>query len=70
MFAALGLLIFELEGNANEPTGESRMKMRTGAIFVLLLAAIPVVGFGALRTSKTGGCEGESSGGCSHETPI
>lgn len=68
MIAAHALLVFDVEENANELIGEIRMKIRTGVIIALLLAAIAVVGFGALNTSTAVGCGGGSSSGCSHET--
>lgn len=68
MIAAHALLNFEVEEIVNELTGEIRMKIRTGVIIVLLLAAITVVGFGALGTSTAAGCGGGSSSSCSHET--
>ena len=68
MIAARALLIFEVEENANELTGENRMKMRTEVVVVLLLATIAIVGFGVLGTSTAAGCGGGSSSACSHET--
>lgn len=66
MIAAHTLLIVKVEENANELTGETRMKMRTGIIIVLLMAAIAVIGFGVLGTSEAVGCGGGSNSSCSH----